>query len=68
MIVYSTGCPQCEVLKKKLADKNVNFTLVENRDEVIKAAEEFGITNVPFMVVDDKVYNFVESINYINNL
>lgn len=68
MIVYSTGCPQCEVLKKKLADKNVDFTLVENRDEVIKAAEGFGITNVPFMVVDDKVYNFVESINYINNL
>lgn len=68
MVVYSTGCPQCEVLKKKLADKNADFTLVENRDEVIKVAEKFGITNVPFMVVDDKVYNFIESINYINNL
>lgn len=68
MIVYSTGCPQCEVLKKKLADKNVDFTLVENRDEVIKAAEGFGITNVPFMVVDDKVYNFSEAINFINKL
>lgn len=65
MIVYSTGCPNCEILKKKLADKNVDFTLVENKDEVIKVAEMFGITNVPFMV---KVYNFSESIDYINNL
>jgi len=65
MIVYSTGCPNCEILKKKLADKNVDFTLVENKDEVIKVAEEFGITNVPFMV---EVYNFSESIDYINNL
>lgn len=68
MTVYSTGCPQCKVLKLKLADKNVDFNLVEDKDEVIKAAEKYGMTNVPFMVIEDKAYNFVESIKYITNL
>lgn len=66
--VYSLDCPQCPALKKRLTDKGIDFTLIENRDEVVKVASKFGITDVPFMTVDDKVYTFLDAINYIDNL
>ena len=66
--VYSLDCPKCLALKKRLADKGIDFTLIENRDEVVKVGSTFGVTDVPVMVVDDKVYNFLEAVDYIDNL
>ena len=66
--VYSLDCPKCLALKKRLADKKIDFTLIENRDEVVKVASKFGITDVPVMVVDDKAYDFLGAVDYIDNL
>ena len=30
IILYSTGCPKCKILKKKLEDKNIDY--VESDD------------------------------------
>ena len=66
--VYSLDCPKCLALKKRLTDKGIDFTLIENRDEVVKVASKFGITDVPFMTVDDKAYDFLGAVDYIDNL
>lgn len=50
MIVYSLPtCGQCRVLKAKLKEKNIDFTVVED----IEAMKELGIQGVPVLQFDD---------------
>lgn len=62
VILYSTGCPKCNVLKKKLNDKNINFT--ENNDIDIMAS--LGIEQVPVLSIDGKLMNFTQANTWIN--
>ena len=68
-VLYTTGCPRCEVLKKKLEQKHIQFESVTNIDYMI--AE--GMTEAPVLGVltDDSTelrLNFVEAVTYINGL
>ena len=50
MIVYSLPtCGQCKVLKKKLENKNISFTVVEDIEKIL----ELGIQGVPVLQLDD---------------
>lgn len=62
VILYSTGCPKCNVLKKKLNDKNINFT--ENND--IDIMTSLGIEQVPVLSIDGKLMNFTQANTWIN--
>lgn len=35
VILYSTGCPRCSVLKKKLEEKGINYTENNSVDEML---------------------------------
>ena len=62
IILYSTGCPKCNVLKKKLADKNSQYT--ENND--VDTRVSLGIDQVPVLSVGGKLLQFSEANNWIN--
>ena len=62
VILYSTGCPKCNVLKKKLNDKNINFT--ENND--IDIMTSLGIEQVPVLSIDGKLMDFSQANTWIN--
>lgn len=62
VILYSTGCPKCNVLKKKLNDKNINFT--ENND--IDIMTSLGIEQVPVLSIDGKLMDFTQANTWIN--
>ena len=62
IILYSTGCPKCNVLKKKLTEKNIEYT--ENND--IYAMTSLGIDQVPVLSVDGKLMGFVEANKWVN--
>lgn len=62
-VLYSTGCPRCEVLKKKLAEKNIDYTEVTSVDEMLG----LGITQVPMFSVDGKLMDFREAVDWVNN-
>lgn len=50
MIVYSLPtCGQCKVLKKKLENKNISFTVVEDIEKML----ELGIQGVPVLQLND---------------
>ena len=55
--VYSTNCPNCRVLLKKLALKNkqagVDFELVEDIDKVNEVALQYDIQSAPFYLFGD---------------
>lgn len=63
IILYSTGCPRCEVLKKKLAEKSVNYTEVTSVEDMLA----LGIKEVPVLSVDDTLMNFKDAVDWVNN-
>lgn len=63
LILYTTGCPKCEVLKKKLKAKNIEY--VENNN--VENMESLGIDQVPVLSVDGNLMSFAEANNWINN-
>lgn len=62
VILYSTHCPRCCVLEKKLKQKNISYKEVNDIDIM----REKGYLEVPILEVDNKSMNFKESINWIN--
>lgn len=55
VILYSTGCPRCNVLKKKMDTKNIDYQ--EEKD--IEKMQAMGITQVPILSVDGEMMEFV---------
>ena len=64
MILYSTGCPKCNVLKAKLKQKNVDYVENNNVDEM----QKMGITTVPMLMINSDLLDYVEAVEYINSL
>lgn len=62
VILYSTDCPRCKVLKEKLQAKNISFEECNDIEEM----QRLGMTTVPFLKVEDKYLDFKEANNYIN--
>ena len=60
-IMYSTGCPKCEVLKRKLIELGCGFQLCTDIQEMIR----LGINEVPMLKVDDVMMNFSEALKWI---
>lgn len=62
VILYSTGCPKCQVLKSKLDSKNISYELFDNKDKMI----DKGFTNVPILEVDGEIMDFKRAVEWIN--
>lgn len=62
VILYSTGCPRCEVLKKKLNEKNIKYTENNSVDEMLA----LGIDAVPVLKVDEELMEFSAANKWIN--
>lgn len=62
VVLYSTGCPRCNVLKQKLDSKGITFT----EDSDVEKMLSMNITQVPVLEVDGKRMEFVEANSWIN--
>ena len=62
VILYSTKCPRCNVLERKLSSSNIEFQLVEDEDLMI----EKGFVESPMMEVDGEIMNFKKAIEWVN--
>ena len=63
VILYSTGCPRCKILKSKLDDKRIIYSIVNDVDKMLN----MGMVVVPVLEVDGVRMSFKEAINWINN-
>ena len=61
--LYTTKCPKCLVLEKKLVAKNVDFIAETDVNPVI----EMGYSTAPILQVDDKYMEFPEAVQWVNN-
>lgn len=59
---YSTHCPKCSVLEKKMKSKNISFEEI-NDVETMKAK---GIESVPMLEINDTLMNFAEAVRWVN--
>lgn len=59
--LYSTHCPKCNVLKQKLENLNIDFTISFDTDELI----DLGFMEAPILKVNDKYLKFPEAIKWI---
>ena len=64
VILYSTGCPRCNILKQKLNEKEIDFEVIEDEDLMIQK----GFTNVPILEVDNKEMDFGDAVRWINGV
>lgn len=62
VVLYSTGCPRCNVLKQKLDSKGITFIEDSDVDKMLS----MNITQVPVLEVDGKRMEFVEANSWIN--
>lgn len=60
--VYSTGCPKCKILEKKLGEKGIEYEINNNTDEMFLLGLEF----LPVMKVDNELLDFKQSVDWIN--
>jgi len=64
VILYTTECPKCKILKAKLEEKGIVYST--NSDiEVMKAK---GFRSVPMIEIDNKVLNYLDAINWIKEI
>lgn len=61
LVLYSTGCPQCSVLKKKLDAKGFSYRVNEN----VEAMLALGIDSVPVLSVDGELLGFAAANKWI---
>lgn len=61
IILYSTNCPKCKILEKKLIDADIIFVIKDDEDEMIKK----GFTSAPMLEVDDKIMDFGEAVKWV---
>ena len=60
--LFSTNCPKCKVLEKKLNDKNIEYKIETDIDKMF----ELDITQVPMLMIDDKLYDFSKAVEWVN--
>lgn len=61
IILYSTDCPKCKILKQKLDEKNINYETYKDAKVMLSK----GIKSAPMLEIDGEMMNFNEAIKWI---
>ena len=64
IILYSTDCPNCKMLKLLLEKHGVAFVKNKSVEKMI----EMGFDKVPVLKVDNKYMNYNEAKKWIENI
>jgi len=62
VVLYSTDCPQCKVLKHKLDAKHIDYTVNSSVEEMMS----LGIMQVPVLSVDGELLVFGKANEWVN--
>lgn len=62
VVLYTTHCPKCSVLQKKLQAKKITFDIVDDVNEIQKK----GFTSMPVLQVGDNKFDFYNAVKFVN--
>lgn len=60
--LFSTGCPKCRILEKKLAQKGIEYVEVNDTQQML----DMGLKSVPWLEVDGQMMDFNQANKWIN--
>lgn len=60
--LYSTHCPKCQVLEKKLQNAGIKYDVCDDVDFM----RSRGWSSAPMLEVNDKVMDFRAAVDWIN--
>lgn len=61
--LYTTHCPKCIILEKKLQDKNIEYQVCDDIDLMLSK----GMQEAPYLEVEEKeLMNFTKAIKWVN--
>jgi predicted DsbA family dithiol-disulfide isomerase len=60
--LYSTGCPNCLILKKKLGQAGIEYMEETN----IELMREKGFDYLPKLEVEGEVLSFAQAVSWVN--
>ena len=61
--LFTTHCPKCRVIEKKLAQKNIDYVEVTDVAEM----QKLGFQSAPILEVDGQILNFTDANRWIMN-
>ena len=62
IILYTTHCPKCKILEKKLEKANIQYETCDDASIM----NQKGFTSAPMLEVNEKTFNFKEAVDWIN--
>ena len=62
IILYTTHCPKCKILTRKLTEKNIEYIEFTDVNKMI----EIGFSVMPMLEVDGVVMDFTTANKWIN--
>ena len=63
IILYTTGCPKCAILKKKLDAAQVQYTVCDDVDTM----QGLGMMEAPGLGVDGELLGFRQAVDWVAN-
>ena len=60
VVLYSTNCPKCKVLEKKLDSIGVDYTIITDEDLMISK----GFSSAPMLEVDGNIMDFGNAVRW----
>lgn len=63
--LYTTGCPKCKVLEKKLEEKGISYEHIYDFDS--KELTDKGFYSMPVLEVEGEYLDFKKAIDWVNH-
>ena len=60
--LFSTGCPKCQILEKKLAQKGIEYVEINDVKQMLSK----GLLSAPWLEVDGVMMDFSQANKWIN--
>lgn len=64
VVLYTTGCPRCKVLKQKLDNAGIPYETKSDVDEML----DLGIIFAPALEVNGEILDFGKAVSWLNSL
>ena len=61
IILYTTHCPKCKVLQKKLNQNNISYIINQDIDKML----QLGILSAPALEIDNIILDFGQAIKWL---
>lgn len=63
IVMYSTHCPKCLILEKKLNEAGVDYKICEDKNLMVNKGFDF----LPVLEVDGQTMGFKEAVKWVND-